>query len=161
MFWIALFVGLPIVELSLLIEIGGRIGTPATLGLIVATGVVGAALARHQGLRVLADVQSDVAEGRVPTGALIDGLLILVAAVVLITPGVVTDVFGFLCLTPGFRGLVKREIVRRLERAVEENRVHVTFVSTHETGVGRERFGREEIDVTERSSETRDRPTLH
>ncbi|MGH0036280.1 MAG: FxsA family protein [Myxococcota bacterium] len=164
--WIALFVGLPIVELSLLIEIGGWIGTPATLGLIVLTGVVGASLARRQGLRVLGEVQRDVAEGRLPAGSLVDGLLILVAAAVLLTPGVLTDVFGFLCLTPGFRDLLKRAIVRRLERAVAENRVHVTFVGATEARTRATNLPETEIDVTGRGEHVRrdpsePGPTLH
>lgn len=159
--WIVLFVALPMLELSLLIEIGGWIGTPATLGLIVATGVVGAALARQQGLRVLGEVQREVAIGRLPAGSLLDGLLILVAAALLVTPGVLTDAFGFLCLTPGFRRMVKREMVRRLERAVAENRVQVTFVDTSDPLGGHPDLGDEAIDVTERGEDSRQRPTLH
>ncbi len=119
-----LFIVLPAVELALLIEIGRYAGTLATLALIVVTGALGAAMARHQGLRVLADVQRELAEGRLPAGSMVDGVLILLAAAVLVTPGVLTDAFGFLCLTPGFRSLVKREMLRRFERAVEEQRVH-------------------------------------
>ena len=120
-----LFIVLPAVELALLIEIGRYAGTLVTLGLIVATGALGAAMARHQGLRVLAEVQRELAEGRLPAGSMVDGVLILLAAAVLVTPGVLTDAFGFLCLTPGFRSLVKREMLRRFERAVEEQRVHL------------------------------------
>lgn len=120
-----LFIVLPAVELALLIEIGRYAGTLATLGLIVVTGALGAAMARHQGLRVLADVQRALADGRLPAGSMMDGVLILLAAAVLVTPGVLTDAFGFLCLTPGFRSLVKREMQRRFERAVAEQRVHL------------------------------------
>ena len=120
-----LFLVLPAGELALLIEIGRYAGTLATLGLIVVTGALGAGMARHQGLRVLADVQRELAEGRLPAGSMVDGVLILLAAAVLVTPGVLTDAFGFLCLTPGFRSLVKREVQRRFERAVTEQRVHL------------------------------------
>jgi UPF0716 protein FxsA len=65
-----LFIVVPAVELGLLIEIGSRIGTVATLGIIVVTGVVGAALARRQGIGVLRRVQAELAEGRVPAGSL-------------------------------------------------------------------------------------------
>lgn len=122
-----LFIVLPAVELWLLIEVGRRIGSVETVGLIVVTGIVGASMARSQGLRVLTHVQKEVASGKMPTDSLVDGIMILLASALLITPGVLTDAFGFLCLVPGFRALVKRELVRRFERAVAENRVHVQY----------------------------------
>ncbi len=118
-----LFIIVPAVELALLIEVGSRIGTPATLGLIVATGVVGAALARSQGLSVLGQVQRDLAEGRLPAGALVDGAIILVAGALLMTPGILTDALGFLCLLPGFRHLIKRVLWRRFESAVRDQQI--------------------------------------
>ena len=120
-----LFVALPAVELAQLIEIGSRIGTGATLALIVVTGMVGASLARHQGLGVLREMQQETAAGRLPTGSLVDGAILLVAGALLVTPGVLTDAFGFLCLVPGFRALAKRALFRRLERAVREGRVEM------------------------------------
>ena len=122
-----LFIVLPALELALLIEIGRRIGTLETLALIVVTGAVGAAMARKQGLRVLSQVREEVAAGTMPASSLVDGVLILIAAALLVTPGILTDAFGFLCLVPGFRTLVKREVVRRFERAVQEGRVHVNI----------------------------------
>ncbi len=120
-----LFIALPAAELALLIEIGSRIGTVQTLLLIVVTGFAGAALARSQGLRVVREVQQRLERGEMPADSLVDGVLILLASALLVTPGVLTDVFGFLCLVPGFRAWVKRELVRRFERAVREQRVEV------------------------------------
>jgi UPF0716 protein FxsA len=120
-----LFIVVPAAELALLIEIGTRIGTPATLAIIVVTGFVGAVLARAQGLGVIRQMQLETAEGRLPADSLVDGAFILVAAALLVTPGVLTDAFGFLCLIPPFRALAKRWIWRWLERAVRENRVHM------------------------------------
>jgi UPF0716 protein FxsA len=122
-----LFVLVPAVELMLLVEIGRHIGTLPTLGLIVVTGVVGAALARWQGLAVLRQIQTETAAGNIPAGPLIDGLLILIAGAVLMTPGVLTDIFGFLCLIPAVRTLLKRELRRRFEGAVTSGRVHVSM----------------------------------
>ncbi len=153
--WLLLFVVLPAVELALLIEIGGRIGTATTLGLIVVTGMVGAALARSQGLRVVADTQQRLAAGELPADALVDGVLILVAGALLVTPGVLTDAFGFLCLVPAFRRVVKRELQRRFERAVREGRVHVSVRSDGFPTAF------DEIDVTERGDDERRPPTLH
>jgi len=122
-----LFVVLPAVELALLIELGSRFGTLHTLGLIVITGVVGASLARGQGLHVVRQIQSEIAEGRLPAGSLIDGVMILIAGALLVTPGILTDTFGFLCLVPAFRSAAKRTLLRRFEKAVQENRLHVSM----------------------------------
>jgi UPF0716 protein FxsA len=129
-----LFICLPAAELALLIEIGQRIGTSATLGLILLTGVIGASLARQQGLRVIGRVQQELGSGRLPASSLVDGLIIVVASALLITPGVLTDVFGFLCLMPAFRTLIKRQLLVRFERAVAEQRIHVQTVGGREFG---------------------------
>jgi UPF0716 protein FxsA len=118
-----LFILVPAVELALLIELGRVIGTPATLGIIVLTGAVGAALARWQGLRVLRDLQAESAAGHLPADPLMDGAIILLAGALLITPGILTDVFGFLCLVPATRALGKRAIRRRFEQAVRDGSV--------------------------------------
>jgi len=120
-----LFIVLPAAELALLIEVGGRIGTLNTLTLIVVTGVLGASLARREGLGVLRQMQGEVAEGRLPAGSLVDGAIILVAAALLVTPGILTDAAGLLFLVPGFRNLVKGVLWRRLEHAVHENQIQL------------------------------------
>ena len=120
---------MPVVKLILLIEIGQRLGTLPTIGLIMGTGIVGASLARQQGLSTLARLRRDLDEGRLPAEAIVDGVLILVAAAVLITPGVLTDLFGFFCLVPACRRLLMRNLKRRFERAVREGTVNVTTAS--------------------------------
>jgi UPF0716 protein FxsA len=122
---ILLFTLVPAVELGLLIELGSRIGTAATLGLIVVTGVLGAGLARQQGLRVLRRIQTETSAGRLPASSLVDGVIVLVAGALLVTPGILTDVLGFLCLVPGFRSLVKASLRHRFERALLEQRITV------------------------------------
>lgn len=113
-----LFILVPAVELVLLIELGGRIGMLATLALIVITGVLGASLARWQGLGVLRTMQAELAGGRIPANAIVDGAIVLLAGALLMTPGFLTDTVGFLCLIPGVRRLAKRTLWRRLEAAV-------------------------------------------
>jgi UPF0716 protein FxsA len=122
-----LFVALPAVELALLIEIGRRIGTLETIGLIVVTGVVGAAMARSQGLRVVSRLREQMSAGQMPADSLLDGAMILVASALLVTPGVLTDAFGFLCLLPAFRSRVKRGVVRRIEQAIADGRLQATM----------------------------------
>lgn len=124
-----LFVALPALELALLIELGSRIGAAPTLAIIVVTGVVGASLARRQGLGVVRDIQRETAAGRLPAAAVVDGAILLVAAALLVTPGVLTDAAGFLCLIPAFRRWVRGLALRRFERAVREGRVEVVFGS--------------------------------
>ncbi len=139
-----LFVVVPAVELVLLIELGTRIGTAATLALIVVTGFVGAALARRQGLGVLRRVQAESQAGRLPADSLMDAAMILVAGALLVTPGILTDAVGFLCLVPVFRSGVKRELRRRFERAVEEGRIQV---AVHTEGRGFDEWGPREERV--------------
>ena len=124
-----LFLVIPIAELALLIEIGRHIGTLSTLALIFVTALVGSYLARQQGLSVLRNLQTEMAQGRLPAGSIIDGVLILLAGAVLITPGILTDVFGFLILIPGTRRLIKAFLWKRLENSIRQGtaRVHVHF----------------------------------
>ena len=92
----------------------------------MSTGIVGASLARQQGLSTLARVRADLNAGRLPADPIVDGVLILLAAAVLITPGLLTDLVGFLCLVPAFRRLVKRALKGTFERAVREGAAGVT-----------------------------------
>lgn len=127
---LGLFIVVPAVELLLLIEIGRRIGLIPTVALIIFTGFLGAALARHQGLGVLRTIRKEMAAGQLPAGPLVDGVVLLLAAAVLMTPGVLTDVLGFLCLIPATRRVLKSWLGRRLERAVRRGSVRVTLDGT-------------------------------
>jgi UPF0716 protein FxsA len=95
--------------------------------LILLTGVLGATLARFQGIAVLQGMQRELAEGRLPASSLIDGVIILIAAALLVTPGVLTDAVGFLLLVPVTRTGIRRLLRQRLERAVREGRAHVVI----------------------------------
>ena len=126
-----LFIVVPAVELALLFQVGVRIGLLPTVALIVMTGIVGASLARWQGLGVLSKMQAETAAGRLPTGSIFDGVIILIAGALLITPGILTDLVGFACLVPGTRALMKSYLRRRIEHAVREGRVHVSMHGQH------------------------------
>ena len=110
----ALFVIVPLVELALLIGLGGRVGVLPTVALVVVTGIAGASLARAQGLATLRRFQEAMAGGRLPHRELVEGILILIAGAVLLTPGLLTDVAGFTLLVPPIR----RRLAGRLEAAV-------------------------------------------
>ncbi|MEA3293417.1 MAG: FxsA family protein [Euryarchaeota archaeon] len=103
-----LFIVLPFVELYILIELGSSIGTLPTLGIVVLTGIAGAALARHQGLSVLRRIQTEMSFGQMPGDVIFDGVLVLIGAVLLITPGILTDTTGFLLLIPVTREIFKK-----------------------------------------------------
>lgn len=103
-----LFIVLPFVELYILIELGSSIGTLPTLGIVVLTGIAGAALAKHQGLSVLQRIQTEMSLGQMPGDVIFDGVLVLIGAVLLITPGILTDTTGFLLLVPVTRELFKK-----------------------------------------------------
>jgi UPF0716 protein FxsA len=114
----------PVLELVLLIEIGRFIGTLPTVALILITGVAGAFLARRQGGQVLSRIRTQFQTGQLPADPIFDGAIILVAAAFLMTPGVLTDALGFLCLIPASRGWMKRAIRSRIERAVRSGQVY-------------------------------------
>jgi UPF0716 protein FxsA len=116
-----LFTVLPMVELALLIQLGRIIGLAPTIAIVLLTGVTGAALARWQGLATFRRVRAEMAAGRVPTGALIDGLLILVAGAVLLTPGLITDTIGFLLLIPPTRAAVRRALADAFRRRMRRD----------------------------------------
>jgi UPF0716 protein FxsA len=111
---ILLFTVLPLVELSLLLRIGEWLGAGPTIGLVISTGVVGAWLARREGLRTWGRVQADVAAGRIPGEELLHALLVFVAGVVLVTPGVLTDLAGLVLLVRPAREAIAGRVRKRL-----------------------------------------------
>ena len=120
-----LFILVPALELILLIEIGQLIGTLPTLGLIILTGVLGAFLAKRQGGTVLARVRTDFQTGQLPADSIFDGVIILVAGAFLMTPGILTDTVGFLCLIPPTRRVIKRAIWSRMQRSIRSGRINM------------------------------------
>jgi UPF0716 protein FxsA len=109
-----LFIAVPLIELVILVKLGGMLGLLPTIALVVVTGLAGASLARSQGLRVLFQIREEMAAGRMPVDRMLDGLLILIAGVLLLTPGLLTDVAGLAMLVPGPRGVVKRFLGRKV-----------------------------------------------
>jgi len=111
-----LFTVVPLLEVVLLIYIRDHTSWEFTLALIVLTGLIGATLARQQGWQTSQRIKKELSQGRMPGDSLLDGLLILVAGVLLVTPGIMTDVVGFSLLVPGCRRIIKRRIVRRFKK---------------------------------------------
>lgn len=100
---LVLFVVVPVAEISLLIDIGSDIGLANTLLIVIFTAILGAYLVRQQGFATLANVQSEMNAGRVPAMQMAEGVALLFAGAVLLTPGFITDAVGFALLTPPIR----------------------------------------------------------
>lgn len=122
-----LFVVVPIVELSLLIRIGDIIGFWPTIGIILLTGTAGSFFAKREGFSVWQRLNRRLASGQLPGKELLDGVLILLAGAFLITPGVLTDVVGFLALLPPSRNLIGAYIQKRLQKSLKAGTIHVGF----------------------------------
>jgi UPF0716 protein FxsA len=123
---VVLFIVVPIVELYVIIQIGGLIGVLPTLALLLADAILGSLLLRHQGRGAWRRFNQALAERRFPGREVADGLMIAIGGTLLLTPGFVTDIFGLLLLIPPTRA-----IARRLLRAYAGHRFLVV-------GVGRE-----------------------
>ena len=151
-----LFTIVPLIELWLLLELSEKTSLSVTILIVLATGVIGAWLARLEGWRVMTRMQDDVAAGRMPGDAILDGLMILIAGALLITPGLLTDAFGFALLVPPVRGLLKAFLKRRFA-----SRFTVTRMSgSADYGQrGREAAGSQIIDAQVfETHETREEP---
>ena len=110
-----LFIVVPLVEIYLLLEVGGIIGAVPTIGLVVLTAAAGAALVRAQGFSTIRQVRRSMEAGEIPAVAIVEGIFLLVAGALLLTPGFLTDAVGFGCLIPPLRrGLIMRFIEARV-----------------------------------------------
>ena len=116
------FTIIPIIEIYLLIEIGSMFGALTAVTLVILTGFLGAFLARMQGLQTLYRIQESLREGRMPSGELLDALLIVIAGLVLLTPGFLTDSAGFLLLIPATRNSIKYWLRRQIKLRYMSNR---------------------------------------
>jgi len=104
----------PIVEIGAFIVIGGQIGVLPTLAGILITAIIGTYFLRKQGLGLLAEAQAESQAGRIPARALGDGVMLLVAGILLLTPGFVTDAIGFLLFVPPVRAAIRKFIAARV-----------------------------------------------
>jgi UPF0716 protein FxsA len=111
-----MFIAIPIIEIGLFIQVGGWIGLWKTLAIVVLTAVIGTALLRAQGMAALARLQANVNSGQNPMDPIVNGALILVAGILLLTPGFFTDAIGFCLLIPPIRSLVIKWGAARMMR---------------------------------------------
>ena len=115
-----LFVVLPLLDLWLLFTLAdGMVSYIVTVGVVVATGIVGASLAKRQGLAAWKNFNAELGRGALPADAMLDGVLILLAGAVLITPGLITDAIGLALLVPPLRRVVRRRLIARLASKIQ------------------------------------------
>lgn len=148
------FIVTPIVELFLLFRIGKWAGAAPTLAFVIMMGIAGAALAKQQGRRVIEQWQSAMAQGRVPEEGVISGLLVLFGGLLMITPGVITDVLGLLLLVPVIRKPFAQALGNYFQHQLATGKMHVSVagMNAHRpppTEVGRVRYRPGDVIDTE------------
>ena len=122
-----LFTIVPLLELALLIELGGIIGVTNTIAIVIITGFIGAALARSQGFGILNRIQAEMAQGQLPGDSMVDGLLVFAGGLLLLTPGLLTDVLGFSLLIPASRSFLKTYLIRYFKSKIQNGEIHADY----------------------------------
>ena len=123
---VTLFIAMPILELVVLLKVHQACGLGNKLVIVVLTGIVGVVLARAQGIMVMTVIRRDLAEGKMPAPRLMDGVMILIAGVLLITPGLITDSVGFLLLLPPVRASIRAWLRKKLEDKLRNGSINIT-----------------------------------
>lgn len=121
-----LFTLIPVIEIYLLIKISSLLGPLSAIALILSTGFAGASLARLQGMNTMMNIRRSLQEGIMPTEDLIDGFLILLAGIVLITPGLLTDILGLLLLFPKSRNMFKEYAKSEFSKRMQNGSINVS-----------------------------------
>jgi UPF0716 protein FxsA len=125
--FLLLFILVPLLELYILIKIGGYLGAFQTVTLVVLTALLGVVLVRFEGLKTLQQIRQSLSQGIVPAEEMVDGVLIFVGGILLITPGVLTDLFALVLLVPYTRTIFKRWLRRRFDRMVAAGNVRLQY----------------------------------
>ena len=120
-----LFTLIPVIELSLLIKVGSLIGTFNTIAIVILTAIIGAYMVRLEGVGVMYRIQQDMREGIFPAEELINGMMVLTAGVLLLTPGFFTDVIGFLMVFPVTRNYLKRIARRYIDKNIANSHIEI------------------------------------
>ncbi|CAH6907521.1 Protein affecting phage T7 exclusion by the F plasmid [Vibrio chagasii] len=134
-----LFIFVPIIEIGLFIQVGGFLGLWPTIALVLITAFVGASLVRSQGIQTLMSVQGRLQQGEMPTQQILEGVMLAVAGVLLLTPGFMTDALGMLVLLPAPRAMIAKKM---MEKMVVKN-MSGGFHAGGQAGFGQSPFGDE------------------
>ena len=119
------FTLIPFFELYLLIKIGYYLGAFNTILVVIATGLLGAYLAKLQGIKTMMRVRESMNRGELPAEEMLDALLIFVAGIVLLTPGFITDLAGLVILVPNTRSLFKQWLRKKFDQWISENKTNI------------------------------------
>jgi UPF0716 protein FxsA len=149
---VLLFTVVPALEIYLLFTIGAQIGGLNTLAIVIITGIVGAALAKTQGLSILQKIQGDLQRGALPAAQILHGLLVFAGGLLLLTPGFATDIFGLSMVIPGTRHIIALWLQKYFERAIANGNLHF-----HTSGNGFSGFS----GHTQRTSSQEESKTFH
>ena len=124
---LALIIIIPALEIGVLLISGHIIGVGRTILLIVATGVIGAWLAKQQGTEVIRLAQVQIRNGDVPSDAILEGICVLAGGILLLAPGFITDFVGFFLLIPYTRGIIKIWLRKWFRRMIHFGGVSIFF----------------------------------
>ena len=120
-----LIIVIPAIDIGVLLLSGKTIGLFPTIAFIIFTGVVGAYLAKREGLQTVKRVQEQLSYGQIPGESLLDGICILIGGTLLLTPGFITDLFGFLLLFPPSRKPFKFLMINALRKRIEKGNIKI------------------------------------
>jgi UPF0716 protein FxsA len=120
-----LIIVIPAIDIGVLLLSGKTIGLLPTIAFIIFTGVLGGYLAKREGLQTIKRVQEQLSYGQIPGDSLLDGICILIGATLLLTPGFVTDLFGFLLLFPPSRKPFKFLMINALRKRIEKGNIKI------------------------------------
>ncbi|MEZ9152739.1 membrane protein FxsA [Vibrio sp. F13] len=134
-----LFIFVPIIEIGLFIQVGGFLGLWPTIALVLITAFVGASLVRSQGIQTLMSVQGRLQQGEMPAQQILEGVMLAVAGVLLLTPGFMTDALGMLVLLPAPRAMIAKKM---MEKMVVTN-MSGGFHAGGQAGFGQSPFGQD------------------
>lgn len=122
-----LFVVIPIIEISILIHVGDIIGGWNTVALVILSAFIGAHLVRREGLLTIQKAQAKMQQNTLPTGEMATGVLLLIAGVLLITPGFMTDLLGLALTLPITRALLGKALLKAFQQRVQKGQVHFHY----------------------------------
>jgi len=130
-FLFILFIVVPIIEIMVLMNVGAWLGAWPTIAIVIITAWLGAKNVKQQGVATLNSVQTKMAQGEMPSDEIVAGLLLLVAGVLLVTPGFVTDFFGLSLLIPNLRNMLIKSVQAHL--VMNKNTAGFTYQSSVHT----------------------------
>jgi UPF0716 protein FxsA len=152
-----LFAILPIVEIAILINVGDQIGGWYTVAIVILTAFAGAHLVRQQGLSTLMQAQQKMQAGTMPGQEMAEGLLLVIAGVLLVTPGFITDGIGFLLSLPMTRPLIAKGLLKNLSIKVVSSSFDGNFAQHHQKPNSTEQSD----DIIEGEFERKDKPPVN